>query len=345
MKVLIIKMSSMGDIIHTLPAVTDAARAIPGIQMDWVVEENFDEIPSWHPSIHRVIPIALRRWRKNPIKILRSEEWLNFKAQLQQETYDCIIDAQGLLKSAFVGRMAKGRLYGFDFRSAREPLASLAYQHSFYVSKQQHAVERTRHLFAQALCYTTPGSDGDCSVQCSFQHSLGTGDFGLLREQFGQMDKEKPYVLFLHGTTRGAKHWPDEHWMQLCKIITDAGFYVKVPWFNAEENTRAEKIAAVSPRAEVRPRSDLSGMAKTLAESSAFVAVDTGLGHLGAALNVPGISLYGPTSPARIGAYGKNQIHIGAKALSEEGLKQPDDYLSSIPPDAVWRELQKILKP
>jgi len=344
MKILIVKMSSMGDIIHTLPAITDAARAIPAIQMDWVVEENFDEIPRWHPAIHRVIPIAIRRWRKSPIQTLRGEEWKNFKAQLQQENYDCIIDAQGLFKSAIVTRMAKGPVSGFDFRSAREPLASFFYQHKFSVARNQHAVERTRLLFAQALCYAMPDKNKDCSVQSFFHHAIGTGDFGLSRETFGQVNKEKPYVLFLHGTTRGAKHWPDAHWMQLCKIITDAGFHVKVPWFNAEENARAEKIASVSPLAEVRPRSDLSGMAKTLAQASAFVAVDTGLGHLGAALNVPGISLYGPTSPARIGAYGKNQIHIGAKALSEEGLKQPDDYLSSIPPEAVWRELQKILK-
>lgn len=347
MKILIIKMSSMGDIIHTLPAITDAARAIPDIQMDWVVEENFSEIPAWHPAIRRVIPVAIRRWRKEifpPWKMRgHSKQWSDFKQALQKEQYDCVIDAQGLFKSAIVARMANGPVYGFDFRSAREPLATFLYQHKFPVAWNQHAVERTRRLFAQALCYTMPGEDKSCSVQSFFQHSLGNGDFGLLREQFGQVNKEKPYVLFLHGTTRGAKHWPDEHWMQLCKTITDAGFYVKVPWFNAEENARAEKIAAVSPRAEVRPRSDLSGMAKTLAEASAFVAVDTGLGHLGAAFNVPGISLYGPTSPARIGAYGENQIHIGAKALSEEGQKQPEDFLSSIPPEAVWRELQKIL--
>lgn len=344
MKVLIVKTSSMGDILHTLPAVTDATRALPGLEIDWVVEEGFAEIPRWHPSVRRIIPVAIRRWRKHPLDTLKSAEWRQFRSDIAQENYDCIIDAQGLLKSAMVARLARGPVYGFDFRSAREALASFAYQHTFYVTKNQHAVERTRHLFAQALCYTIPrAADKPCAVQTFFRSPLGDGHFGIIREQFGQLDTEKPFVLFLHGTTRDEKHWPDEHWMTLCKSITDAGCYVKVPWYSDVEKNRAEKIAALSPRAQVLPKLNLAGMAKVLAEASAFVAVDTGLGHLGAALSVPGISLYGPTSPARIGAYGDNQIHIGAKALSEEGRKQPKDFLSSIPPEAVWRELQKLL--
>jgi len=343
MKVLIVKTSSMGDIIHTLPAVTDAVRALPGIQMDWVVEEAFAEIPRWHPAIRHVIPVAIRRWRMNPFATLRSEEWKQFRSRLKQEHYDCIIDAQGLIKSALVARMAHGKICGLDWSSAREPLASLAYQQKFFVSKEQHAVERTRSLFAKALCYSYGSSGDDCELQSAFRHGLGDGDFGLQREQFGAPDKNKPYVLFLHGTTRGPKHWPDEHWVQLCRFVTASGMYVKVPWYNVEEKLRAEKIAAVSDRAEVLPKSNLQGMASVLAQAKAFVAVDTGLGHLGAALNVPGISLYGPTSPVYIGTYGKNQLHMGAKAHSEHDKKQPEDFLKNIIPEGVWRELQKLL--
>jgi len=343
MKVLIVKTSSMGDIIHTLPAVTDAARALPDIQMDWVVEEAFAEIPRWHPAIRRVIPVAIRRWRANPFTLLFSAEWKAFRACLKQESYDCILDAQGLVKSALVARMAHGKICGFDGSSAREPLASLAYQQKFFISKDQHAVERTRALFGKALCYSYGGTTDDCDINSAFRHALGDGDFGLLREQFGVSDKNKSYVLFLHGTTRGPKHWPDEHWIKLCELITQAGFDVKVPWYNEVEKFRAEKIAAASDRAEVLPKSNLQGMASVLAQATAFVAVDTGLGHLGAALNVPGISLYGPTSPVYIGTYGKNQIHMGAKAQSEHGHQQPEDFLRNITPEGVWRELQKLL--
>lgn len=344
MKVLIVKTSSMGDIIHTLPAVTDAIRAIPGIQLDWVVEEAFAEIPRWHPAIRQVIPVAIRRWRAHPFATLRSEEWKQFRARLAQEPYDCIIDAQGLVKSALVARMARGKICGLDWSSAREPLASLAYQQKCFVSKNQHAVERTRSLFAKALCYSYGGSGDDCELQSVFRHGLGDGDFGLQREQFGTSDKNKPYILFLHGTTRDSKHWPDEHWVQLCRFVTASGMYVKIPWYNEEEKRRAEKIAAASEHAEVLPKSNLRAMAEALAQARAFVAVDTGLGHLGAALNVPGISLYGPTSPVYIGTYGKNQIHMGAKAHSEQGHQQPENFLRNITADGVWRELQKLTR-
>lgn len=344
MKVLIVKTSSMGDIIHTLPAVTDAARAIPGIQMDWAVEEAFAEIPRWHPAIRHVIPVAIRRWRVNPFATLCSAEWKQFRSRLKLEQYDCVIDAQGLVKSALVARLAYGKICGFDWSSAREPLASLAYQQKFFISKDQHAVERSRALFGKALCYSYGGIDEDCNLNSAFRHALGDGDFGLQRDQFGKPDPGKPYVLFLHGTTRGPKHWPDEHWIKLCELITQAGFQVKVPWYNEVEKSRAEKIAAVSDRAEVLPKSNLQNMAMVLAQAKAFVAVDTGLGHLGAALNVPGISLYGPTSPVYIGTYGKNQIHMGAKQQGDDNQLPSSDSLHNIIPEGVWRELQKLLR-
>lgn len=343
MKILIIKTSSMGDIIHTLPAITDTARAIPDIQIDWVIEEAFAEIPRWHPAIRHVIPVAIRRWRMHPFAILRSPEWKQFRARLEQEQYDCVIDAQGLVKSALVARLANGKIYGFDWSSAREPLATLAYQQKFYISKDQHAVERTRALFGKSLCYRYSSAGEDCDLRSAFRHTLGDGDFGLVRSQFGILDRNKPYVLFLHGTTRDSKHWPDEHWIHLCKLITQAGFTVKVPWYNEVEKSRAEKIVAVSERAEMLPKSNLQGMASVLAQAKAFVAVDTGLGHLGAALNVPGISLYGPTSPLYIGTYGKNQIHMGTQSFADQAPNQLEDILRNISADGVWRELQKLL--
>lgn len=177
MKVLLVKMSSMGDVIHTLPAITDAASAIPSLQLVWVVEEAFAEIPGWHPNVHRVISVALRRWRKEifpPWKMCgHGSQWSAFKQSLQQEKYDCIIDAQGLLKSAHIARLAHGNIAGQDWDSAREPLASLAYHQRFHIPRHQHAVERTRQLFAQSLGYSLPE---------------GTASGGLIRSDFGQTD-------------------------------------------------------------------------------------------------------------------------------------------------------------
>ena len=139
MRVLLVKTSSLGDVIHALPALTDAARAIPGITFDWVVEEGFAEIPTWHPSVGNVIPVAIRRWRKNLWETIKSGEWRRFKQRLRAEKYDLVIDAQGLLKSALLTRYVKAPVAGFDRDSAREPLASRFYQRRLAVARGQHA--------------------------------------------------------------------------------------------------------------------------------------------------------------------------------------------------------------
>lgn len=176
MRVLIVKTSSMGDVLHTLPALTDAAQAIPGIRFDWVVEEGFAQIPSWHESVERVIPVAIRRWRKAwfsaPIKAERQA----FREAVQAVKYDAIIDAQGLVKSAaLVTRLAHGVKHGMDWQTAREPLASLFYNRRHHIAKQQHAVERTRELFAKSLGYAKPQAQGITplrAISCSTRLAL-----------------------------------------------------------------------------------------------------------------------------------------------------------------------------
>lgn len=172
MRVLIVKTSSMGDVLHTLPALTDAAQAIPGIRFDWVVEEGFAQIPSWHESVERVIPVAIRRWRKARFSAPIKAERQAFREAVQAVKYDAIIDAQGLVKSAaLVTRLAHGVKHGMDWQTAREPLASLFYNRRHHIAKQQHAVERTRELFAKSLGYAKPQTQGDYAIARHFlQH-------------------------------------------------------------------------------------------------------------------------------------------------------------------------------
>ena len=297
MRVLLVKTSSLGDVIHALPALTDAARAIPGITFDWVVEEGFAEIPTWHPAVGRVIPVAIRRWRKNIWQTIKSGEWRRFKQSLRAEKYDLVIDAQGLVKSAWLTRYVNAPVAGLDKNSAREPLASRFYQRRLAVARGQHAVERLRQLFAVALGYDLP---------------KGLGDYGLDVERLIELPRNKPYVLFLHGTTWDTKHWPELYWRDLALRMADKGVEVRLPWGNPAEKARAERIANGLSNAVVLPKLNLAGVARVLASASACVAVDTGLGHLAAALDVPTISLFGPTNPDLTGAYGKVQIHLAS---------------------------------
>ena len=295
MRVLIVKTSSMGDVLHTLPALTDAQQAIPDIQFDWVVEEGFAQIPSWHAAVDRVIPVAIRRWRKAwfsaPIKAERQA----FRDAVRLQQYDVIIDAQGLVKSAaLVTRLAHGIKHGMDWSTAREPLASLFYNRKHHIARQQHAVERTRELFAKSLGYAKPQSQGDYAIA---QHFLSH-----LNADAGQ------YAVFLHATTRDDKHWPEANWRELIGLLNNAGIRIKLPWGAPHEEARARRLAEGFDYVEVLPRMSLEDVARVLAGAKFVVSVDTGLSHLTAALDRPNVTLYGPTDPGLIGGYGKNQI-------------------------------------
>lgn len=328
MRVLLIKTSSLGDVVHTLPALTDAQRAIPGIQFDWVVEEGFAEIPAWHPAVAQVIPVAIRRWRKNLLQTLRTGEWRRFKARLRETRYDLVIDAQGLLKSAWLTRYVKAPVAGLDRDSAREPMASRFYDRRYTVPRDQHALERVRQLFAQALGYALPQA---------------IGDYGLDRAQLAAPGEE-PYLLFLHGTTWPSKHWPEAYWRELAERMSAFGWAIRLPWGNAEEKARAERIADGIAGASVLPRLNLGGVAKVIAGARACVAVDTGLGHLAAALDVPSISLYGPTLPGRVGAYGRSQVHLCATGPNAGKGNRHIPCFDDLLPERVASELKALLR-
>lgn len=295
MRVLIVKTSSMGDVLHTLPALTDAQQAIPGIRFDWVVEEGFAQIPSWHAAVDRVIPVAIRRWRKAWFSAAIKAERKTFLAAVQAQHYDAIIDAQGLVKSAaLVTRLARGVKHGMDWQTAREPLASLFYNCRHHIAKQQHAVERTRELFAKSLGYNKPQTQGNYAIAQHFLNDMNTDT--------GQ------YAVFLHATTRDDKHWPEANWRELIGLLSQSGVRIKLPWGAAHEEARAKRLAEGFDYVDVLPRMSLEEVARVLAGATFVVSVDTGLSHLTAALDRPNVTLYGPTDPGLIGGYGRNQV-------------------------------------
>lgn len=335
MNVLLIKTSSLGDVLHTLPALTDAGLHIADIKFTWVVEEAFSEVPAWHPLVSQVIPVALRRWRKQPLAAWRSGEWQNFRKQLQAEQYDYVLDAQGLLKSAFLAYFARGTHYGLDWQSAWEPLATLVYQRKYAVLPEQHAILRMRQLFAQVFGYAVP---------------VGTPNYGIDKHRLLPANAmSQNYLVFLHGTTWPTKHYPESYWHELAKLASDAGYRVKLPWGNVTEYERAQRITHGLSNCEVLPKLNLREIAAVLAGAKAAIAVDTGLGHLAAALSVPTLSLYGPTNPALTGTLGEKQIHLSAQFPCAPCLQKQCTYtgehkveppcFGSLPPKLVWERL------
>jgi heptosyltransferase-1 len=325
MRVLLVKLSSLGDVIHTLPALGDAAAALPGIRFDWVVEEGFREVPAWHPAVAEVIPVALRRWRGRMGRNFSRREWTAARAAIAAHDYDAVIDAQGLLKSAIITHLVKAPRYGMDRHSARESLAALAYDRPLAVPRDMHAVERIRLLFSRALGYTLPD---------------GPGDYGLLGRLPVALEPRPAGLLLLHGSAREDKLWPRQRWVELAALAAGQGLDVWLPWGNEQERERAGQIAASASNAKVLSRMDLLGLAGLLQQARAVVAVDTGLGHLSAALAVPTVSLYGPTDTRLIGTYGANQIHIRPAGAARG--KDPRPVMAAIPAPRVWEALQTL---
>jgi heptosyltransferase-1 len=336
-RVLIIKTSSLGDVLHTLPAVTDAAQQNPAIRFDWVVEEAFAEVPAWHASVDEVIPVAIRRWKHHPLRALRGGEPQAMLRQLRSRHYELVLDAQGLIKSALISRLAYGPRAGLDRGSAREPLAARAYDHRFAIARNQHAVQRVRQLFAVALDYPVPDSPPDYGIRQRFFCSV-----------------RQPYLVFLHGTTWPTKHWPVSYWVRLAAMAAAAGWQVRVPWGNAVEQQRAQQIAAAAADIEVLPRMLLGELAAVIATAGAVVGVDTGLVHLAAALGTPCITLYGSTDPGLIGTLGESQLQLRANfpcaPCQQRICNYPDEAVvfpacySTLEPDRVWTALGQLLQ-
>lgn len=290
MRVLIVKTSSLGDVIHMLPAVTDAARAVPGVRFDWLVEEPFAAIPAWHPAVDKVIPIAMRRWKKNWRQGKTWREIGAARAALRATEYDLVLDAQGLLKSGLWTRQARGPKAGYDRASAREPLSAAFYDRNYTVSRSLHAVERNRRLTAAALGYAFDGQAPD----------YGLGGLASRLPVPGVALPER-YVVGLHGTSRVDKEWPESHWVELARTLVARGTPLALPWGNPAEEARAKRIAAAVPGTLVLPRLGLDALAVIIDRADGVVGVDTGLMHLAAGLGKPGLALYTATRPALTG--------------------------------------------
>lgn len=286
MKLLIIKLSSLGDVVHTFPALTDAMRRVPGLTVDWAVEEALVPLVRLHPSVRRVIPVPLRRLRKRPFSAWQSEEGRALRAALREERYDLVIDAQGLMKSAMIAAFARGRRHGFGWGSAREGLATLFYGARHAIPETEHMALRIRRLFAAALGYSLEGLPVDAGLSVLPRPAAA------------------PYLLLLHGTTWNTKTWTVARWRELSRIAHEAGIESRMFALGERETARAQAILQDMPWISVEPPAPIDQLAPLIAGATGVVAVDSGLGHLAAALGVPTVGLYGPTDTRLTGLYG-----------------------------------------
>lgn len=285
--ILLIKTSSLGDVVHNLPVASDIRARFPRARIDWVVEEAYRDIVGMHPGVHRAIAVALRRWRGNVLKPAHWREFGQFRRGLSGVRYDCVIDTQGLVKSALLARAASGAHHGYAASSAREPLAAKFYDIAHVVPRDLHAVVRNRRLAALALGYELP-----LALDYGITVPAGAGPIAT-----------PPYCVLLHATSRADKLWPEPAWERLGAELARQGCASILPWGDAAERGRSERIARVLPQAVVPPALGILAMARLLAGAQAVIGVDTGLTHLAAALARPVVALYCGTHPGLTGVY------------------------------------------
>jgi len=313
-KILLVKTSSMGDVIHNLPVVSDILVHFPEAEIDWVVEESFAGVPALHPGVGEIIPVAMRRWRKNLLNRTVCAEIFTFVKHLRHKTYDVVLDTQGLIKSAVITRLAQGARCGFDRQSAREPLAALFYDKTLRIEKNQHAVVRNRLLAGRAFGY---------SPDDPVNYGIAAPPLTLL------WLPTAPFVVLLHATSRDDKLWPEADWIALGAYLAGKGIACILPWGSASEQQRSQRLAERMSNAIVPPALTLGQAATLLSLSIATVGVDTGLVHLAAALNVPTIAIYCASDPGLTGIYTNGQ------AVNLGGAGAPPDMASAI--DALNR--------
>lgn len=306
--VLLVKTSSLGDVIHNLPVVSDLLRVWPHLAIDWVVEESFAEIPRLHGGVRQIFPVAIRRWRKQLGQRATWQEIAAFRQAVRANCYDLIIDTQSLLKSALITRMADGLRCGYSAEAAREPLAAWLYDCRYAIPKSAHAVERNRWLAAAAAGYSP-----DLPLRYGIHLNTET--------------PASPFCALLTATSRDDKLWPEAHWQALGQQLAAQGLRCALPAGSVRERERAQRIAAGIPGAELVPPASLTELAHLLDAARAVVGVDTGLTHLAAALDRPVAALYVATDPGLTGVFaGPKAVNLGGKGQ----CPTPDEVLATL---------------
>src|SRR4029079_3546656 len=256
--ILVVRPSSLGDIVHALSIVADIRANRPELSIDWVAEKGFVGLLEMHPGIRRIVPVAMRQWRRRAFVAATWREVSTFRDALQRDEYAAVLDLQEQVKGAVIARMARGTRHGPDRASIREPLASLLHDVHHAIDRDQHFIVRCRELAAASLGYRV----------------VGPPRFGLVAPApMPGSVPERPFVVFFHGTSRADKLWPDRDWRRLVEAFAGAGFPVVLPWGSDDERARSERYAAGIPGAIVPqpPRLSLSSLAALLARAELAV--------------------------------------------------------------------------
>ena len=304
-KILLVKLSSLGDVLHNIPIVWDLRKRLPDAQIDWIVEEAYVHLleplktTETFKGIDRITPVAFRRWRKNLFSIRTWREFFAMRRLLQATSYDVLLETQGLLKSALVCAMAKksdhavvAGLGNATEHSGYEPMARMFYTQSVHVPVKCHAIDRSRWVMCSAFDWPLLNRNDEPPrfYPQAFVEQLPPLLFDGLKKT--EQGTPAPYVVCFHSTARAAKRWPNEHWVELGKELSRQGYQVILPWGSEFEMKVSALIASQVPGAIVSRAFTIDEAYSLVAHAALTIGVDTGLTHLSAVLGKPTVEIY-----------------------------------------------------
>ena len=339
MRVLIVKLSSLGDVVHAMPAVQDILAAHPQAHIDWVVESGFVPLVQRCAGVNTVIAADLRRWRKNLFAAQTRAQWAAFQSQLQAQAYDAVIDLQGLTKSALVAGLARTTPGGKKFALAHRTDGSSYEAPTRWVADvciamqpHVHAVQRSRLMCAQALGYTAVGP-ARFGLRSSAESPSAVSGGG----SGNSFAPRKPVVALVHGTSRSDKQWPAAQWVEVGRRLNHSGFSVALAHGSASEKVTSEAIAAQLADAVVWPTMGLDALTDTMARCAGVIGVDSGLSHIAVALDLPHVQIYNFDTAWRTGPQIVNGP-MAARQVSVFASPHPDL-------ETVWQAWESLATP
>ena len=304
-KILLVKLSSLGDVLHNLPIVWDIRKRLPDAQIDWIVEEAYVHLleplrtTNTFRRIDRIIPVAFRRWRK---QLFQRNTWRDFfamRTMLQAVAYDVVLETQGLIKSGMVCALARKSAHGLvtglanaTQHSGYEPMARRFYDESVQVPIKCHAIDRSRWVMCSAMDW--PLFDRRSEPPRFYPNEKIEGFSPLILEGMRLQPNGKPahYILCFHATAREAKRWPNADWVALGQTLSMQGYQLIFPWGSPAEMKTSAHLASQIPGAIVPRAFSIEEAYHLIAHTALTIGVDTGLTHLSAVLGKPTIEIY-----------------------------------------------------
>ncbi len=345
MNILIIKTSSLGDIVHALPVLQYLRRVAPQAQVDWLVDEAFANVLTLHPAVSQLLVVPLRRWKKAPLALSTWRGLRAFVRRLRGRHYDLVFDLQGNTKSALLCAATRGtRKVGFAARNLQEPLARWVTNEKVeFEPTDRHAVQRYLRVVAGAFDATPDALRDRASIAVAESDTRAAA--ALLA------DAPRPRIALHCGTSWASKLWSEDGWVELGRGLLAHGLAgaLLLSWGDEAERERAERIASrIGEGARLLPRLDLKRLCAVFEACELMLGADTGPVHLAAAAGTSTVSIYRCTDGTRNGPFGPSHRIVQAPLDCSKcwgGTCWRDvECTGSIRPDAVLQAARELLE-